>query len=153
MEADDAEERPAAPPAWQPKRDPERRSTGMWWRNLIAAAFAIVGFAWGAHAYYGYHAGTPTTATVTQPGGGRGASTKGTWSLNGELQTGDIETGRLFGAPSVGSTIDVRVRGGTAYTASACLPGFGLGVLIAGPAIGALVVWSYRKRAARADWD
>jgi hypothetical protein len=120
--------------AWKNKRG--RRPVRHWFGAIIAAGLGLLLLVWGAHVLNQYRVGTPTTATVTHCSGGRGGSCAGTWSIGGVPQSGDIEYGFMFSTYSVGSSLDVRVSGGTAYTAHAWLPGFVFGgVLLAGPLV------------------
>lgn len=116
---------------------------------LLYLALMVGGFLWGAYDFNEYQNGTPTTATVTQCTlGGRGGHCEGTWSIGGASYTGNIKHGRLFVAPSAGSTLDVHANGGTAYTAGASLPGFGVAALLGGPAFVALIWWFLQRRPA-----
>jgi hypothetical protein len=95
---------------------------------ICATGFVLLAFSWGAHDFYQYRVGTPTTATVagdcTKVTGG-GKNCPGTWSIDGVSHSGQIKTG--FRTPSAGSSLDVRVSGGTAYTADESLQPFALG--------------------------
>jgi hypothetical protein len=71
-----------------------------------------------ARDFYEYRVGTPTTATIDHwDSDSRGTATKfyGRWSIGGVSQIGPIE-GEIVGDPKAGSSVDVHVRGGTAYT-------------------------------------
>jgi hypothetical protein len=126
--------------------DAERRSAGKWIGTILYVTVMLLGFVWGAHDFNQYRVGTPTTATVTQCTlGGRGGHCEGTWSIGGVSQHGNIKHGQFVRAPTVGSTLDVRVGGGTAYTAGASLPGFGIGVLLGGPIVVAFVWWLWLR--------
>jgi hypothetical protein len=113
-----------------------------WFATIIVAGLALFGFGWGAHDLNQYRVGTPTTATVTACGGGgkMGGYCTGTWSIDGVPQTGDIEHGFI---PPVGSSLDVRVSGGAAYTADASILSFGVGVLFTLVFVG--FVWGRRR--------
>ena len=86
---------------------------------VIPAALVLLLFVRDAYAMYAYHVGTPTTATIKQCRlGTRGHySCDGTWSLGGNSYTGPIETGGT--GYRQGSSLDVHVHGGSAYTADA----------------------------------
>ena len=78
------------------------------------ALFMIGSSAWD---FYQYHVGTPTTATIVRCTASRNANNcYGTWSVGGESHTGPI-AGAGKGL-RIGSSVDVRVRGDTAYTAA-----------------------------------
>ena len=83
---------------------------------IFYAVIMVLAFVWGAHEFIRYRTGTPTTATVTQCSVGRGGHCEGTWTIGGVPQHGNVKHGYIFGAPPVGSTMEVRVNGGTAYT-------------------------------------
>jgi hypothetical protein len=92
-----------------------RRGRGPW-GLIVLAGFALVFFVMGGVDFAQYLAGTPTTATVTNCGKGKfNSGCTGTWSIGGVSQTGPIKGG------SAGSTLDVRVTGGTARTPTSCL--------------------------------
>jgi hypothetical protein len=95
-----------------------RRDRGPW-GLIILAGFALLFFVIGGVDFAQYRAGTPTTATVTYCGTGKGSGCTGTWSIGGVSQTGPIKL--WFGHPSVGSSVDVRVSGGDARTPTSCL--------------------------------
>lgn len=99
---------------------------------FLAAALGVLVIGWGAHDLNQYRVGAPTTATVTHCSGRGGCD--GTWSIGEVSQSGHIE--RDFSNYPVGSSVDVRVRGGTAYTEHAWVPAvlFG-GLLLAGPLV------------------
>jgi hypothetical protein len=133
------------------RRDLDRRSIGNWFAIIIAAGFALLGFVWGAHDFYQYRVGTPTTATVTYCTVGAGAVAARARGASAECRRpGRSKRGLTFSAPSVGSSLNVRVSGGTAYTADESVPGFGLGVLLVGPIV-AFVSWPGRSRRIRAS--
>jgi hypothetical protein len=69
---------------------------------------------------YEYWAGTPTTATIDHCLPGRPGTCYARWSVGGVSQTGPIN--RTFGP--VGSQLDVRVQGGTAYPTSEASPDY-----------------------------
>jgi DivIVA domain-containing protein len=88
----------------------------------LAAALALAGVA--AYDFYGYLLGAPTTATIHQCETWR---CTGTWSVNGRPYDGSVAfdlhtldgTNTIFRHYSPGSTVDVRVHGGTAFTKNA----------------------------------
>jgi hypothetical protein len=69
---------------------------------------------------YAYPVGTPTTATIKQcHTGTRGhQNCTGTWSVGGKPYTGPVITGWVGGGGPKGSSVDVRVHRGSAYTAN-----------------------------------
>jgi hypothetical protein len=114
---------------------------------FLSVVFSLA-FGIGACQFYLYHSGTPTTATLERcvsAGKTRTPNCYGRWSVGGQSKTGRIEQG-LGRDHSIGSTLDVRVRGdsGTAYTAGAAyLPltlSAGVAVIIVG------VIVSRRRR-------
>jgi len=113
---------------------------------IFCAVIMVLAFVWGAHEFIRYRTGTPTTATVTQCSVGRGGHCEGTWTIGGVPQHGNVKHGYIFGAPPVGSTMEVRVNGGTAYTGGAGLPQLGFGLLLLGVFVVALVSWLSRWR-------
>ena len=88
----------------------------------LVAALALTGIA--AYDFYGYLAGVPTTATINQCEIWR---CTGIWSINGQSYDGSVAfdlhrlggTNSIYNQYSAGSTVDVRVHGGTAFTKSA----------------------------------
>ena len=110
-------------PPSQVQFGPGRR--GLVWKFFMAyllfavAAVVLMGLfaiGWQMRNIYEYHAGTPTTATIDRcVSSGRSSTCYGTWSVGGRSQTGPINGASRSDA---GSTMDVRVRGGTAYAAS-----------------------------------
>ena len=113
---------------------------------IFCAVIMVLAFVWGAHEFIRYRTGTPTTATVTQCSVGRGGHCEGTWTIGGVPQHGNVKHGYIFGAPPVGSTMEVRVNGGTAYTWGAGLPQLGFGLLLLGVFVVTLVSWLSRWR-------
>ena len=107
---------------------------------FLSVVFSLA-FGFGGCQFYLYRSGTPTTVTIDRcvwaPKGRGDQNCYGRWSVGGQSQTGRIEQG-LGRDYSVGSTLDVRVRGdsGTAYTAGAAyLPltlSAGVAVIIVG---------------------
>jgi DivIVA domain-containing protein len=90
---------------------------------VIGVAASLYFFGIGAHRIYEYRVGTPTTATVidcTAYGKtglvGDTRSCTGTWNVGGESHTGKIRGDRE--GYQVGSSVDVRVRGDEAMTAT-----------------------------------
>jgi hypothetical protein len=136
---------------------------------IIAVVFLLVLFGSAAYNFYAYRAGTPTTATIEKynPGcvsnhsGVIGTlvdtnplfdflgveSCTGTWSVGGTSQSGPI-----VGVRSIqpdGSSLDVHVLGGKAYTANSEMHSllWASGIAIPGIAI-ALILW-WRRRTGR----
>jgi hypothetical protein len=120
----DAAGQPRCDPARSPNRgSPERADWGqqppLWKRlviSLVLLALPLITLGFGAYHSHAYHVGTPTTATNVHcisharfP-----QSCTGTWSVGGESYTGPI-----MGADRDGSSLDVHVHDGTAYTADA----------------------------------
>ncbi len=105
----------------------DRRSVMGWIFTIVFAVFALPSLFLGSVQVYQYLSGTPTTATVTHCSGGNGVDCTGTWSIGGVAHTGPIEQG--FGKYPVGSSLDVRVSGHTARTATSCLMGWFLGAI------------------------
>jgi hypothetical protein len=118
-----------------------RRSVKHWLRGIGLGVLALVGVGWGVYDLSQYYVGTPTTATVTYCSIGRNASCTGTWSIDGLSQTGNIVHGFTYFPPSVGSSLNVHVTGGTGYTAYSCGNGFFFGALG-----GAATVASFTRR-------
>lgn len=145
-------------------------------RRLGAALVAIgavvvllVLFGSAAYNFYAYRAGTPTTATIEKytPGcvsdhqGVIGTlvdtnplfdflnvgTCTGAWSVGGASQSGPIVGVRSI--QSDGSSLDVRVLGGKAYTATSEMHSllWATGIAVPGTAI-ALVLW-WRRRTGR----
>jgi hypothetical protein len=106
----------------------ERRTVSAWFFTIVLAVLAFVMFFVGARNFDHYRAGTPTTATVTHCS--TPSDCRGTWSIGGVSQTGPIAV--EFSTPSVGSSVDVRVRDGKATAPSFWPGGFAVGgVLLA----------------------
>ena len=87
---------------------------------ILMAALSLVAFGIGVYDVYGYRVGTPTTAKVVSCyGNGNKHSSvtcTGQWNLGGKSYTGRI-AGDSKGYHA-GSSLDVRVRGDSAYTAT-----------------------------------
>jgi hypothetical protein len=97
------------------------------WPIAIAVlAVSLVFLGLGAHDYLGYLAGAPATATIRECDGrlvaipGSRPATQATewictvtWSVGGQSYAGSVADFRLH---TEGSTMDVRVHGGKAYT-------------------------------------
>jgi hypothetical protein len=93
-------------------RGKSRRKYAIVVAALVVAVTVLAVAGMKGHQVYAYTVGTPTTAQVDYCEGGRSDSCKGSWTIDGINQYGTIE-----GAESdVGSTVDVRVHNGTAYT-------------------------------------
>jgi hypothetical protein len=84
------------------------------------AVLSLVAFSVGVYDVHGYRVGTPTTATVVDCSGAGNKHSAvfctGQWSVDGKSYTGRI-AGDSKGIHT-GSSLDVRVRGGSAYTAT-----------------------------------
>jgi hypothetical protein len=143
-----------------PARSPKSGSPGRVRAILMGLVFAgvpTVIFVSVAYNDYAYHLGTPTTAKnvvcVFHPGSWvdryRDSYTSCTaaWSLDGRSYTGEI-----VGASDGDKSVDVRVRGGTAYTANAFHNNVPLELAALGGIIG-MFAFGFRyesRRAARA---
>jgi hypothetical protein len=106
-----------------------RLSFGVYCGTTLAAAFALalLGFWIGATDLQRYSVGTPTRATVTYCGVGSRSNCEATWTIGGVSQTGVINGGFWDGADRVGSSLDVRVSNGEAFTPRSVPVGFALG--------------------------
>lgn len=83
--------------------------------------------------------GTAAVATVTECHRQRRAEVcTGSWTIGELTEGGQVVVGTIEGASSddVGDTLDVRVHGGAAYTASLRLP-----VILLSLAVGSVVLW------------
>jgi len=161
MDQDDAEKRIAELHSQQTELPPERRRPRKWKLLvlLVCASVPLYCFGSGVYNFHGYRTGTPTTATVNschhnRPGH-RGnmfnfvepRDCTGTWNIGGVSQTG------LIAGPRegflIGSTVDVRVLDGKAYTAKGTawrfVAGAGASALIA--AFFLYIGWVRRARA------
>ncbi len=115
---------------------------------MLMVALSLVGFGIGLYDVHGYRVGTPTTAKVVSCGHIRGKySTRtctGTWSVGGMSYTGRIEgDGKDY---QVGSSLDVRVRGRSAYTATSGNTWFIMGTGAGAFAVGGFVVFLFARR-------
>jgi DivIVA domain-containing protein len=129
----------------RPERRRDRIATWLIVIILIGAPLVPLGI--GVHHVYGYLSGTPTTATIV---GCRASirsihkTCKATWDVDGESHTGTIEGG--IGGYRPGSSLDVHVRGSSAYMATSGYLYFGVA---AGPSIIAVVLlfgqWRLRR--------
>jgi DivIVA domain-containing protein len=130
---------PAAPGGFRGNTGKRSKPRRVEWAVLplaiLMAVFSLVAFGVGGYDVYGYRVGTPTTATVVDcsRNGNKHMATSctGTWSVGGTSYTGRIAgDGKGY---HVGSSLDVRVRGGSAYTATSgnmwFIIGTGAGVL------------------------
>jgi DivIVA domain-containing protein len=128
---------------------PERRGDRIatWMIAIFFVGASLIPLGIGVHHVYGYLAGTPTTATIV----GCRASIRSihktcwaTWDVDGESHTGTIEGG--IGGHRPGSSLDVHVRGSSAYMATSGYLYFGVA---AGPSIIAVVMlfglWRIRQ--------
>jgi hypothetical protein len=106
------------------------------WLLLFLLLFGL-----GSCGFYGYHFGTPTTATVTYCGSRN--SCIGAWTVDGVRHTGSIHhTARDL---AVGRPIDVHVRGDTAYTADEGTPGLLIAAGVVG-VIGVVIILVRRRK-------
>jgi hypothetical protein len=80
--------------------------------GVLLVLFCLAG---GAHEFYEYRAGTPTTATVVSCYSGRYPTCQGTWTIDGANYTGKMPS-TLFNHYEVGSSHDIRVNDGKAYS-------------------------------------
>jgi DivIVA domain-containing protein len=114
---------------------------------ILAAAFSLVAFGIGVYDVHGYRVGTPTTAKVVSCVGGRRTASvacTGTWSVGGKSYAGRIEgDGKGY---KVGSSLDVRVRGGSAYTATSGDTWFITGTWAGVFAVGGFLVFFFARR-------
>jgi hypothetical protein len=167
MDQDDAEKRIAdlerqhadsgGQPPDEPARSAKQGSPGKagWGRRLLigllCVLFPTIIFGIGMYDAFGYYVGTPTTATnVVCTGSHRHQTCTGTWNLDGQSHTGEVR-----GAVDRDGSSDVRVYGGTAFTADVVHHIFLLGPLYVGMLILLFLVgfnyqsvraWSARSR-------
>jgi hypothetical protein len=80
--------------------------------GLLLIVFCLGG---GAREFYKYSAGTPTTATVVSCHGTRYPHCEGKWNVDGASYTGRMPS-TLLNRYEVGSTHDIRVTDGRAYS-------------------------------------
>jgi DivIVA domain-containing protein len=130
---------PAAPDGFRGHTGTRSKPRRVEWALLplaiLGAVLSLVAFGIGVYDVEGYRVGTPTTATVLDCHRNGNKHTPvyctGQWSLGGKSYTGRIE-GNSKGYHA-GSSLDVRVRGGSAYTATSgkmwFIIGTGAGVL------------------------
>jgi hypothetical protein len=109
-------------------RGRRRLGIGGWFGRILLACLGLFLLYLGANTVHKYHVGTPTTVTVTYCSTGKGSSCGGTWTIDGVSQRGSIERG--FSSPAPGSSLQARVWGHTAYTATASYPLFVWGSVI-----------------------
>ena len=100
-------------------RGRQRLGIGGWFVRILLACLGLFFLYMGADTMYRYRVGTPTTVTVTYCTKGKGASCEGTWTKDGVSHTGQIEQGFSNGHATVGSSLQARVWGRTAYTSTA----------------------------------
>jgi hypothetical protein len=106
----------------------QKRWSGVVRSVLVLVAVTLVPFGAGEYEFHAYRVGTPTTATnVHCVRGSRTLQCTGAWSVGGESHSGKIIGVRHFD----GSTLDVRVRGDTAYTPDAGHRSFQLATIMA----------------------
>lgn len=131
--------------------DPERRSSPAVRRGFAIAVvlFAGIFVAGGFWELNTQRNGTPATATVTscdtsyQYRAGSRTTCRGTWRIGDLTDGGEVRFGQVSGAgrSDVGKQIPVRVRGGTAHTATYRIVyvSFGIAALIL--VLGFWMVW------------
>ena len=142
---------------------------GGWLFAIVFVGLGMYFLSFSARQFYGYQVGTPTTATGIECRDGAPDShtsddpvsiysltlsegCTATWSVGGQSQTGPI-----VGVQHLGSSLDVHVTGGTAFTTPLAgwfffghiLFGFWLIVLGLGRLWGFDFVWRWMKPARR----
>jgi DivIVA domain-containing protein len=129
----------------RPERRRDRIAT--WLTVIILIGAPLVPLGIGVHHVYGYLSGTPTTATIVGCHGSLRSihkTCKATWNVDGESHTGTIEGG--IGGHRPGSSLDVHVRGSSAYMATSGYLYFGVAAV---PSIIAAVLlfglWRLRR--------
>jgi hypothetical protein len=147
-----ADRPPARPPqpanaAPEPGRTGSRKRARIWslatglWTGMLLLWIGVAGLGYAAYFSYGYWVGTPTTATVDHcEWGGLIRSSPdssmycdGTWSVGGQSQKGPIRppfTDNDVNRVGPGSSLDVHVSDGTAYTADSLGFRFYLGIIL-----------------------
>jgi hypothetical protein len=143
---------PTTPDA-TPKVGYNRRSALRRFRRLNALVgigalvVSLVGFGVGAYSVYAYQAGTPTKATIVScwRSKGTGRTCQGTWTIDGASHRGRIN-GKLDDSQKVGSSVDVHVFGGKAYTTAWDKWWFIAGGVVGGLGLFVLLFPLYRKR-------
>jgi hypothetical protein len=112
--------------------------------GVVAAVLALLFFGFCGYQVYGYHVGTPTTATIVSCSSGAGRTCRGTWTLDDGTHTGRVwgNTGRV----QDGSSLDIRVHNGWAFA-----PGLPKQILIGGAvcAVGAIFLFIPGRRRER----
>jgi hypothetical protein len=140
---------------------------------IVAVALLLSLFGSAAYNYYAYRTGSPTTATVEKYyrclGSHSGVTgtlvdtnplfdffsvdkCSGSWRLGGTSQSGPI-----LGVASIqptGSSLDVRVRDGKAYTATAGKHSllWMIGIAVPGLIIAAIIWWRRRTGRSSRGW-
>jgi hypothetical protein len=88
---------------------------------VLLVVLTLLFFGYGTVLFYASHVGTPTRATIVRchtGSRGSGPNCDGMWTIRGESHTGWI-MGEFDGSGyHVGSSLDVRVLGGTAFSAT-----------------------------------
>jgi len=134
-----------------PEMSPSRRRVlkaygfNTWWPVIGGVLLIVFCLGGGVYSFSQYRSGTPTTATVVSCHGVRDQSCEGTWSIDGTSYTGRMPSNFITGY-EVGSTHDIRVTNGKAYSATSVeawllRAGF-LAVLI----VGVIVVRAFVRR-------
>jgi hypothetical protein len=112
---------------------------------VLLLVLSLVFFGYGTVLFCGSHVGAPTTATIVRchtGGRGGGPNCDGTWTIGGESHTGWI-MGEFSSDHHVGSSLDVRVLGGTAFSTTSGKEQIGAWVL--GGILAALLVLLIRR--------
>jgi DivIVA domain-containing protein len=97
---------------------------------ILLGGWSLLWLGVGVHAVYGYYSGPPTTATIVRCHGGPrniAPDCEATWNIDGAPHTGTI-AGHIGGYPA-GSSLDVHVRGNSAYTTTSGYLYIGMGTL------------------------
>jgi hypothetical protein len=157
MEQDDPEKRVAdlqrqdVKTAGPPRRElsPGRKRLALVLIIFSAVSLPGIFLAKGVYGIHAYSVGTPASAThVHCEHAGRGVSCYGEWNVAGEPPSGTIEGI----TDSDGSSLNVHVHNGTAYTAGTARRNFTIMAMILGvyliPAAGITVGLVQRRRAA-----
>lgn len=115
---------------------------------ILVTAFSLVALGIGVYDVHGYRVGTPATAKVvscSSNGSRHSARTcTGTWSVGGKSSAGRIAgDGKGY---QVGSSIDVRVHGSSAYTATSGNMWFIIGAEAGVFAVGGFLAFFFARR-------
>jgi hypothetical protein len=88
-----------------------------WWPVIGGVLLIVFCLGGGVYSFNQYRSGTPTTATVVSCHGVRDRSCEGTWNIDGMSYTGRMPSNFITGY-NVGSTHEIRVTDGRAYSAA-----------------------------------